>query len=458
MSNYPQWSAGKIAGVFLAAFAFLFPILGCSHHESEMGNGPASAPQVVVMKPAWITFDHKIEQPGWIQALYHAPLYAKIKGYVETVNVEVGSRVKKGDVLAVLRVPEMDEELKRKTALVVQAQIEIGQSEISQRVAQANLQTSKSLVKESQAALKQAEATCERWKSESLRFDKLFADNALDKQSAEETRKQYQSAQAGVELASAKIQSAEAIQAESEAKRDKAKADLGASRNRLVIAEADCRHTAEILQYTRIVAPFDGIVSERLVDPGHLMQSGDSARSNPLFVCVSMDTVRVFLDVPEADAVYVQEGAPAVICIQALKEKEFKGKVAGTSGALDKKQRTMRVEIDFPNPTGELRPGMYAYASITSKSFKSLAIPTAAIDSRDGVSYCFMVESGLAVRTPIKIGARQAGMVELVKKQIKNQGATRWENISSEDLVIVPYPSQITDRQPVVSLFREGAK
>jgi multidrug efflux pump subunit AcrA (membrane-fusion protein) len=343
--------------------------------------------------------------------------------------------------------------LKRKEALVEQAKIDIIQAEAALAVARANLETAKSLVKESKATLKGAQASHNRWKSEFTRIDKLVAEQVVDNQVRDETLNQYKSAEAGVELAAAKIQSAEANEKESTARIAKADADLAASRNRLVVAQADFRSETAILQYAKIEAPFDGVVTDRLVDTGKLVKpggNGDSKREGPLFIVCRMDTVRVFMDVPEADAVSVQVGAEATVRIQALKEKEFKGKVAGTSWALEAKQRTLRVEIDFPNPTGDLRPGMYAYAKIRAQDAKVLALPAAAVESRDGAHFCFIVENGKAVRTPIKIGARQGSFVEAIQKQTKLAGAaSRWESFTGKEWLAAAYPSQWIDGQDV---------
>ena len=170
-----------------------------------------------------------------------------------------------------------------------------------------------------------------------------------------------------------------------------------------------------------------------------------------MFVVCRMDIVRVFLDVPEADAVSVRDGAEAAVRIQALKEKEFKGKVAGTSWALEAKQRTLRVEIDFPNPTGELRPGMYAYARIRGQDSKVLAIPAAAIESRDGAHFCFLVENGKAVRTPIKIGARQGTLRGSGPKadEIARRAARGGKSFTGQEWLPPSYPSQWIDGQAV---------
>ena len=200
----------------LFALIAAMTLSGCAKHSAGAEPAASSAQaEVSLVQPQWQTFENSIEQPGWIKAWERAALYTKINGYVQTVNVEIGTRVRKGDLLAVLSVPELDEGLKRKEALVEQAKIDIIQADAALAVARANLDTAKSLVKESRASLKSAQAFHERWKSEYARMDKLATSLVVDKQVRDEILNQFKSAEAGVELAEAKIHSAEAGQTES---------------------------------------------------------------------------------------------------------------------------------------------------------------------------------------------------------------------------------------------------
>jgi HlyD family secretion protein len=443
--------------LFGAAAATLGTSLGCGHPSAaDTSTVPTLAPtRVATVKPKPRSFRCTIEQPGLIQPFEQTPLYAKISGYVQKVNVEIGARVRKGDILAELWVPEMDEELRQKEALIAQARIEVKQAEKALRVTTAGLQTAQSLVTETKASLKGARAECERWNSEYNRFEKLASRDVVDKQSRDEVRNQFKAAEAACELAEAKIRSAEAAWNEVEARRDKGETDLEAARNRQQVAEADYRRMAALLQYAKIRAPFDGVVSQRHVDTGHFLQPANAAsggKAEPLFVVVRMDLVRVFVDVPEADAVLVREGGRARIRIQALNDQEFEGKVAGTSWALDPNQRTLRTEIDFPNPEGKLRPGMYAYASITIQHSNILTLPVAAILTRDGQTFCYCVEQGKAVRTLIRVGAREQSAIEVLKKQQntgKGYDRPRWVNFTGAEIVIQNNLGQLIDGQAI---------
>jgi RND family efflux transporter MFP subunit len=234
---------------------------------------------------------------------------------------------------------------------------------------------------------------------------------------------------------------------------DKAEADVEAARNRLALAEADRRRVRALLDYARITAPFAGVVSDRNVDTGHLLQpASGSATAAPLFVVERTDRVRVFLEVPEADAVLVREGLPARIRVQALNDAEFEGKVAGCSWSLEPGQSTLRTEIDFDNRQGRLRPGMYAHALVEVEQPDALTLPGAAVLTRDGQTFCFCAEGGKAVYTPVKVGARPGAVVEVLKKQQRPARLgerARWVNFTGKEAVILTNPGELADGQAI---------
>jgi RND family efflux transporter MFP subunit len=336
---------------------------------------------------------------------------------------------------------------------VAQARIEIRQAEKALAVARANFKTARSLVEEAVASRKRAGANYERWKSESGRMDDLARQRVIDSQSRDEALNQLRAAEAAQEEAQAQVRSAEAGREESAARRDKAEADVEAARNCLELAEADRRRVRALVDYARITAPFAGVVSDRTVDTGHLLQpASGSGPTAPLFVVERTDRVRVFLEVPEGDPVLVREGLPARIRVQALNDAEFVGKVAGCSWSLEPGQHTLRTEIDFDNREGRLRPGMYAHAVVEVEQPDALTLPWAAVPTRDGQTFCFRAEGGKAAYTPVKVGARQRAVVEVLKKQqrpARPGERARWVNFTGRETVILTNPAEPVDGQAV---------
>lgn len=427
---------------------------GCGRQaaEGQVASAPA-VPRVATVRPTRKLLRHTIEQPARIQAFERTPIHAKISGYVQDVRVEIGSRVGKGDLLAELWVPELREELKQKEARVVQAGIEIKQAEKALEVARANYKTAQSQVQEAVAGRKRARANCEYRKSESDRIDRLAHDQSIADRIRDEALNQLRSAEAACEEIEARVTSAEAARQESAARRDKAEIDLEAARNQLELAQADQRRLQALVDYARITAPFAGVVSARHVDTGHFLRpEGRHGDANPLFVVERTDRVRVFLEVPEIDAVLVKEGLTACIRVQALNEEEFLGKVAGSSWSLEPGQRTLRTEVDFDNPRGRLRPGMYAHAIIEVEQADAWTLPAATILTRDGQTFCYCANSGKAVRTPVKVGVRRGDVLEILKMQqrpAKPGDKARWVNCTGVEQVIATNPGELTEGQTI---------
>ena len=176
---------------------------------------------------------------------------------------------------------------------------------------------------------------------------------------------------------------------------------------------------AALLGYTKIIAPFSGIVTKRQIDTGHFVQapSGTTATSvQPLFHVVRTDLVRIFVDVPEVDAPHVDKGMPASIRVQSLQNKELSAPVARVSWALDTLTRTLRAEIDLPNRDGRLRPGMYVTARITISREKALCVPASAVGLQQDQPFVVMLDDGKAKRVRVQLGLRTKTNVELLQQ------------------------------------------
>jgi HlyD family secretion protein len=426
---------------------------GCARPAPASPASSAVAPPALrTASPERRALTRIVEQPGKIDAFEQTPIYAKIPGYVEQVHVEIGYLVKKGAPLADLWVPELVEERDYKRGLVAQAKIDVELSERFLDVARANAKTSESAVEEAKFSLVRSEAVLARWKSESLRMEDLARQKIIDTQSRDETFSQYRSASAARDEAEAKHRSATAYLSESQARAKKAETEIEAARNRQRLAEADERRVDALLAYSHITAPFDGVVSARKVDTKHFVQPA----TGPLFVVVRMDKVRVFVDVPESDAVLIKYGGTdccqARIKVPVLNDREFVGNVVGSSWSLDPGQRTLRTEIDFDNADGFLRPNMYIYAAIEVRQPGAWMVPVSAFVTRDGLTYGFIVEYGKAVKTPVKVGGRDGDAVQVLKRQLpasKPGAPPRWVDVVGDEKFIIDNVGDLGDGQEV---------
>ena len=422
---------------------------------------PASAVTVTTVKPERKAFRHSIAQPAYIEALEETPLLAHIAGYVKKVHVDIGDRVKgpvvdakgnekkPGQLLVEISAPEIEQSLKQKQALVVQAKAEVDQASAAVDAAHANVATAKAFIKEAEAAKLRALANCERWTSELKRVTALVSNKVIDAQTVDEARNQHKAAEATCQEVEAKIQSANAAAKESEAKHAKAKADLAAAKAKVLVAQAEEGRVAALLASSKVRAPYDGVIASRHVHTGHFL-TGNGTK--PLLVVARTDVVRVSVDVPEADAMYVSDGVPVKIRAQHIKDRDFEGKVTRSSWTLDAKARTLRTEIHLPNPEGTIRPGMYAYATFTAELPPTFTLPVSALITQGGETSCFIVHDGKAVLTQVKAGARDAQNSQVLKKRTaasKSGDAPAWQGFTGEEQIISTRVNAIADGQAV---------
>jgi RND family efflux transporter MFP subunit len=193
------------------------------------------------------------------------------------------------------------------------------------------------------------------------RQEELFAGKAATVQQLDEVRAKAQVASAAVEVGQAKIAGAEADVRAAEANRA-----VAAAQER--VAAAEVQRLQALLQYTKIVAPFEGVITRRWVNVGDLVQAATASRTTPLFNCQKIDVVRVYCDVPESSVAGVRTGVGAEVKLYGPAGQTIHGTVTRIATALDPATRTMRAEIDLPNPDETLRPGMYAQVTLTPQA------------------------------------------------------------------------------------------
>jgi multidrug efflux pump subunit AcrA (membrane-fusion protein) len=262
--------------------------------------------------------------PGTVQAFYATDLFAKESGYVSQISADIGDQVKKNQVLAVIEDPELQQQLLRSRAAVQQAAaaLDVAKRRLT------GLQADRAL---QQATLRRSE--------------QLFAGKAVTGQQLDEQR-----AKEGVSAANLGV----------------GQADVALAEANLQAANADLQRLQAMVEYTKIIAPFDGVITRRLVNLGDLVQAATANRPTaPLFTCQETDVVRVFAEVPETNAAAVRPGWAAEVRLYGPTGQTLHNTVTRVAGALEPTTRTMRVEIDLPNPDGSLLPGMYAQVTLS---------------------------------------------------------------------------------------------
>lgn len=437
------------------AVVVLLPI-ACSKKPNGSGAPAEAAPvAVTVAPPEKKTIRWTIEQPGSIMAYEVTPLVAKLPGYIGKIYVDIddkvtgprmnwiGQKKKSGTLLVDVTIPEIEQEYKQKEAMKELARHGVQLAEQNFIVAEASYKVAGQTVEEMKAGEKRAEANYQRWKGESLRVDDLVKRMVIDKQTGEETRNQYISADSSRDEAVARRTSSDATLVESQAKVKKADLEIKTALSRQAEAEADFHRLEALREYTQIRAPYDGVITARHLHTGHFLQPGNG-RNEPILTIARIDPVRIAVDVPEAAADRVSRGTKATVRVQSLRGAEFAGTVARTSWALNPDVRTLRVEIDLPNPNGRIRPGMYAYASIPVELSDVLVVPNSAIFYQDELAFCYLAENGQAVKCQLQTGQRDKDNIEVLRKK---KGKEEWSPLTERNMVIISHDGPITDGQ-----------
>jgi RND family efflux transporter MFP subunit len=266
--------------------------------------------------------------PGETAAWDATMIYARVNGYVAKWFVDIGDNAKAGQTLATIETPELDAEL---------------------AAAKAKLNASIAQVAVKQARADFAASTDKRW------------------------RESPQGVVSDQERESKKAGSAEAI------------AELNAARAQVALEQADVDRLTALTQFKQVKAPFAGTIVERKIDIGNLVTAGSTANTSSLYRISKDDPMRIFVHVPQSAAAQLMvPGVRAVITCNDLPGMRFEGKVARTAKAVNPKSRTLRVEVDIPNPDRAVVPGMYVQVSFSIKSNDQIQVPAAALLFRSG--------------------------------------------------------------------------
>src|SRR6266481_1305387 len=228
--------------------------------------------------------------PGMIQAFSQSPVFARVDGYVRTWYVDIGAHVTKGQLLAEIDAPEVDQQLNQAQAMLNQAQTSLTLAKVT-----------------------------------APRYQELIKTNSVSQQEVDQNNQNLAAQEANVQAATAAVGRLEQMQS-----------------------------------YEKIVAPFDGVITERKTDFGDLVNAGNAGVGRELFRISQNNTVRVFVTVPEEFSKQVRPGTRASMDLTELPNRRFDATVTRTTDAIDATSRTLTVELDVPNPSGELLPGAYA--------------------------------------------------------------------------------------------------
>ena len=340
-------------------------------------KGNQGAVTVGVTKVSRKSLQRQITLSSELVPFQEIDVYAKESGYVQKLYVDYGSRVKEGQLMAVLEIPELEAQLQEDQAAVKNATDEVTRAQ--------------HILKRYQAMHKVLDLEYTRLYGVAQTRPGLVAQQEVD------------DAQ-GKDLAAA-------------SEVDAAEAALAAAQSTLVVSKSKLVHDQALFDYSRITAPFAGVITQRYANLGTLMQAGTSSSTQamPLVRLSEDDLFRLVIPVPESAVRYIRVGDPVEVNVPSL-NRSFPGKVARFSVDVREDTRTMHTEVDVPNPDRLLVPGMYAEATFGVEARNNvLAVPLQAVSQQGDQTWVYVVSPTNRVEDrPIKVGLQTSTEAEVV--------------------------------------------
>jgi RND family efflux transporter MFP subunit len=325
--------------------------------QRELQNRQTRVPELRIEKVRLVDAPSEIHQPATTQAFDAATIFARQSGYIDKRLADIGSRVKSGDLLAIISAPEVDDQLNQARAQLQQMQSSLEQAQASRQIANVTNQRTAPLVQQG-------------WET---------------KQTGDVNRLNLAAQNAAVDVAKSNIQAQKAQIA------------------RLERAQS----------YERVVAPFDGVITQRNIDIGSLV-TADATSGTSMFAIARDKVLRMVVFVPQDAALRLKPGMAATLDVPDLPGRSFKGKVARTANALDPNTRTLRVEADIENPDRTLSPGLYGTAHfLIPRPSPAVMVPSSAlIFDQHGLQVATFAD-GVARLQKVSIGEDNGAVVQI---------------------------------------------
>jgi len=343
-----RWTAFSLLAISLLLLS------SCSKSPVKADSSP-SALTVGVAKVTRKSLQRQISLSSELVPFQEIDVYAKESGFVKNLYVDYGSRVQAGQLIATLEIPELEAQLQEDQAAIKNADNEVSRAE------------------------HQLERYRAQYKVLHLEFTRL--NGVFQSQPGLVAQQEVDDAQ-GKDLAAA-------------SQVDAGESSLDAARSELLVGKAKLVHDQTLFSYSRITAPFAGIITQRYANLGTLVQGGtnSSTQAMPIVKLSQDDLFRLVIPVPESSVRYIQVGDPVDVRVSAL-NRAFPGKVARFSLDVQADTRTMHTEVDVPNPGRLLMPGMYAETTLTLEAKDNvLSVPLEAVNHVADQTTVYVVNS-----------------------------------------------------------------
>jgi RND family efflux transporter MFP subunit len=334
--------------------------------SQALASRPIVPTAVVVPAPR----ETVVTLPGTMQPITEAPVLARADGYIKRRLVDIGDHVAAGQLLAEIEAPELDQQVKQAAAALDQTQ---------------------SGLEQANANLAQGLANRELARVSAVRYGNLQQRGIVSRQENDTYQAQYQASAASVES----LQKA-----------------VAAAQNNVSAAQANLARLKDMFSYLKVRAPFAGVVTLRNIDLGTLVTGGNTM----LFRLAQTGVLRIFINVPQANASQVRVGQTTELSLNERPGMKFTGRITRSSDSLDPATRTMLVEVQVPNPRGDLLPGMYASVTLrAAREIPPLLIPSEALVARaQGTLAAVVDRAGIVHFTPIQVGRDSGTELEVL--------------------------------------------
>lgn len=378
---------------------------------------------VDVVSPTRGTLERRTSQAGTAMAFEWVDIYAEVSGYLKKRKVDIGSVVKKGDLLAEIDVPDLKAKQEQQKAARELAIAQVAQKKAAITSAEADFDAVKARKKAAEAKLHSDQAYLKFRDKQLARFQDLFRERSIDARLVDEQEDRREAAFEAVNASNEAVHAAEAQLKSMQAKIAQANADWEEAKRMVEVAKAELDRASAMVEFSTIEAAFDGVITFR--DPGfnegafiRAATAGGSA--TPLLTLQHTDTMRIVVPIPDRDVPYCRPGvSQALITFDALPGQVFPPyPVSRIAQSEDLQTKTMRAEIDVPNPKGLIRQGMYGLMTITlAKAENALSIPSACLAGKaeGGKATVYVVRDNKVYLTPIKTRLDNGIEVEVVE-------------------------------------------
>ncbi len=456
-TRWGMWTMGVVLVVVAVIFRGLYEFTGGP--EKATASSPSSSEgaantRVEVVTPRHGGLLRLSTQPGNVQSFESVDLFSKVPGFLEWQGppgeeFDIGTMVKKDQVLARIFVPEYVKQVQRNKEDIKRAESVIDQMKAAVVSAEAEAKAADSLIPQAEAVYGAAKARLEYREKQLKRItDLVDKENALQVSLKDEEQDKYDAAVEHKLSAKEGIIVSKSRAAAMHAKVLQANADLEDAKAKKDVAIAELERSQVFVDYSFIKATFNGVISKRNFFPGDFIRSADSAHL-PLLTIDRLDKLRVIVQVPDRDVPFTKPGRKAEMYFDALPGKKFTATVSRVADSEDPASRTMRTEVDIINKDNDLRPGMYGQATIilSEGTPNALSLPASAIyssDSDKSEALLYVVRNGKAQSVTVKTGQADGISFEVVS------------GLKLDDQVIIN-PNNLHDGDPVTATpFKEN--